>query len=158
VSFRSIREQKFLSQEKAAELSGLSLRTIQRLDAGHRVSYASLRALAASLEMDVDRLERELYAVKTSTADFVEIPRWVRVLNAWPFEGPRLQRREIHLVEAICIGAAALVFLVSFLLASEATAHAVRAGAAVAFAAGYLASVFIRILDAHRLWPGSSGA
>lgn len=151
MSFRSIREQKFLSQEKVAESSGLSLRTIQRVEAGHRVSYASLRALAGALEMDVDRLERELYAVKTATDDFVEIPRWVRVLNAWPFEGPRLQRREIHRIEASCIAAAALVFLVSFLVASESTAGAVRTGAAVAFAAGYGVSVFVRILDAHRL-------
>ena len=43
MSFRSWRERKHLSQERVAEMSGLSLRTIQRLDAGHRVSYASLR-------------------------------------------------------------------------------------------------------------------
>ncbi|MEL7373342.1 MAG: transcriptional regulator, partial [Pseudomonadota bacterium] len=29
-----------------AKQSGLSLRTIQRVEAGHRISYASLRALA----------------------------------------------------------------------------------------------------------------
>lgn len=63
MSFKTWRERKRLSQEKVAEMSGLSLRTIQRLDAGHRVSYASLRALAGTFEMDVDLLERELYAV-----------------------------------------------------------------------------------------------
>ena len=78
-----------LSQERVAEMSGLSLRTIQRLEAGHRVSYASLRALAATFEIDVDLLERELYAVNNSTDDFVEIPRWVRLLDGrrW-FGGP----------------------------------------------------------------------
>ncbi len=50
MSFRALREQKHLSQEALAELCGLSLRTIQRAEAGHRVSYASLRALAAAFE------------------------------------------------------------------------------------------------------------
>ena len=54
MSFGSIRERKLLSQEALAEQSGLSLRTIQRLEAGHRVSYASLRTLAAALQMDVE--------------------------------------------------------------------------------------------------------
>ena len=84
MSFKSLRERKLLSQERLAELSGLSLRTIQRAEAGHRVSYASLRTLAATLEFDVDVLERELYAMKQSTDDFVEIPKWVRLwTNAW---------------------------------------------------------------------------
>jgi len=39
-----------LSQERVADMSGLSLRTVQRLDAGDRVSYASLRALAAAFK------------------------------------------------------------------------------------------------------------
>jgi transcriptional regulator with XRE-family HTH domain len=58
MSFKSIRDQRHLSQEKIADMSGLSLRTIQRLEAGHRVSYASLRALAVPLAMDVDLLEQ----------------------------------------------------------------------------------------------------
>ena len=56
MAFRSLRESRQLSQERVADLSGLSLRTIQRLEAGHRVSYASLRALAITFEMDVDAL------------------------------------------------------------------------------------------------------
>lgn len=81
MTFRSLRERRLLSQEKVAEMSGLSLRTIQRAEAGHRVSYASLRALAMIFEMDVDLLERELYAVNPSAEDFVEIPRWVRLFR-----------------------------------------------------------------------------
>ena len=81
MSFRSWRERKLLSQEKVAEMSGLSLRTVQRLEAGHRVSYASLRALATAFATDVDLLERELYAVNKPTEEFVEIPRWVRLMS-----------------------------------------------------------------------------
>ena len=59
VSFRSWRERMLLSQERIAEMSGLSVRTVQRLEAGHRVSYASLRALATAFKTDVDLLERD---------------------------------------------------------------------------------------------------
>lgn len=152
MSFRAIREQRRLSQERVAEMSGLSLRTVQRVEAGHRVSYASLRALAATFEIDVDRLERELYAARTASEDdFVEVPRWVRVLDAWPFAGPRMSRRDLCVVEAFCIAVAAVVFAGSFLVASESAVRGMRAGAAVAFAAGYLASLFVRMLQSHRL-------
>lgn len=154
MSFRSWRERKLLSQERVAEMSGLSLRTVQRLEAGHRVSYASLRALAAAFEIDVDLLERELYAMNKPTDDFVEIPRWVRLTNdrLW-FGGPRLSRRDVHLIEALCIGCAILVFAASFLVASDMTANVVRAGAVVTLVAGYLVSAFIRIHDRYKLWP-----
>lgn len=158
MSFRSLREQRLLSQEKLADMSGLSLRTVQRLEAGHRVSYASLRALALAFQTDVDLLERALYAVQSSTDDFIEIPRWVRLLNAWPFKGQRPSRRDVRLIEAFCIGAALAAFAVSFAVRSEAAAHDVRMGAAVALAAGYFASLFARILDAYELWPARNRA
>src|ERR1700730_6699851 len=60
MNLRFMRQRQLLSQELLAETSGLRFKTIQRLEAGHRVSYASLRALAATLEIDVDSLEREL--------------------------------------------------------------------------------------------------
>lgn len=159
MSFRSWRERKLLSQERVAEMSGLSLRTVQRLEAGHRVSYASLRALAATFETDVDLLERELYAMNKPADDFVEMPRWVRLVNdrLW-FGGPRLSRRDAHWIEALCIACALIVFATSFLVASDATARAVRTGAAVTLVAGYLVSVFVRLHDRYKLWPGPGGA
>ncbi|SDQ35101.1 helix-turn-helix transcriptional regulator [Pseudoxanthomonas sp. CF125] len=156
MSFRSWRERKLLSQERVAEMSGLSLRTVQRLEAGHRVSYASLRALAAAFETDVDLLERELYAMNKPTDDFVEIPRWVRLMNdrLW-FGGPRLSRQDMRLIEALCIGCAVIVFAASFLVASDAAANRIRTGAVIALVAGYLVSAFLRIHDRYKLWPGS---
>src|ERR1700730_12443244 len=127
MNLRFLREQKLLSQERLAQMSGLSLRTIQRLEAGHRVSYASLRALAVTLEINVDSLERELYAMNKSTDDFVEIPTWVRLLDGkrW-FGGRGLSRRDVHVVEAFCLACAVIVFAVSFMVASNATAKVLR--------------------------------
>ena len=44
------------SQEQLAKLSGLNLRTIQRLESGAKVSTESLRALAAVFEVPADSL------------------------------------------------------------------------------------------------------
>ena len=43
---KKLRKQQKLSQETLAEKTKLSLRTIQRIEAGHRVGYSTLRALA----------------------------------------------------------------------------------------------------------------
>jgi hypothetical protein len=139
-------------------MTGLSLRTVQRLEAGHRVSYASLRALAASFRIDVDVLERELYAMSNSSEDFVEIPRWVRLLDGklW-FGGPGLSRRDLHLIEAFCLGCAIIVIAGSFVVASNSLAKVLGTIGFIEVVCGYLVSVNIRIGDKYRLWP-SAGA
>lgn len=148
-----------LSQERVAEMSGLSLRTVQRLEAGHRVSYASLRALATAFKTDVDLLERELYAVTQSTDEFVEIPRWVRLLHdkLW-FGGPRLSRRDFLRIEVLSLVFALIAFGVSFLVPDKARASAVRISALAPVVGSYLVAVSIRMYDRYRLWPGSENA
>lgn len=53
---RELRTAKRWSQEQLAELSGLNLRTIQRLESGAKVSTESLRALAAVFEVPAESL------------------------------------------------------------------------------------------------------
>ena len=62
------------------------------------------------------------------------------------------------MVETLCIACAVLVFAASFLVASDVTATVVRSGAVVVLVCGYLVSVFVRIHDRYKLWPGSEGA
>jgi len=49
-------------------LSGLSLRTIQRLESSNRVSAGSLLALAGAFEIEVETLEKDLTLDKSSPA------------------------------------------------------------------------------------------
>lgn len=51
MDLRLLTEKRLVSQERPAEICGLSLRTIQRLEAGHRDSHASLRALASLVSL-----------------------------------------------------------------------------------------------------------
>lgn len=53
---RELRAARQWSQEQLAELSGLNLRTIQRLESGARISTESLRALAAVFEVPAESL------------------------------------------------------------------------------------------------------
>ena len=86
---KKLRQQHFYSQEHLSEITGLSLRTIQRVEHGHRVSYSSLRKLSAAFDIDVDKLEREIYAMNENTDEFKETPLWIRLVlgKGWFFGG-----------------------------------------------------------------------
>lgn len=53
---RELRAARQWSQEQLSKLSGLNLRTIQRLESGARISTESLRALAAVFDVPADSL------------------------------------------------------------------------------------------------------
>lgn len=53
---RDLRTSRQWSQEQLAELSGLNLRTIQRLESGAKISTESLRALASVFEVPAETL------------------------------------------------------------------------------------------------------
>ncbi|KGJ90515.1 helix-turn-helix domain-containing protein [Thalassotalea sp. ND16A] len=96
-----LRQKHLLSQELLSEKCGLSLRTIQRVEKGHRVSYASLRALASAFDINVDKLEQELYSMNTVINDYKEYPFWVRFAcgRGW-FSA---NRRELHKIEMFAL-------------------------------------------------------
>jgi transcriptional regulator with XRE-family HTH domain len=69
---QKLRLQRGWSQEQLAELSGLSVRTIQRLERGHPGSVESLKALGAVFEVDFSRLregEMEMAATERLSAE-----------------------------------------------------------------------------------------
>jgi hypothetical protein len=103
--------------------------------------------------------EREFCAVNKSPDELIEIPRWIRLLSdrLW-FGGPRLSRRDVLVIETLCIVGAVMTFAASFLVPLGARASAVRMSAIVPLACGYLTAVAIRISDRYRLWPGSENA
>jgi len=56
---RKLRLEKGWSQEQLAELAGVSVRTIQRVERGKRASLESLKCLAAVFETDINTLQPE---------------------------------------------------------------------------------------------------
>ncbi len=152
---RVLRQRFRLSQEQLAESSGLSLRTIQRVEAGHRISYASLRALADVFEVDVDKLELELYAMDKTSKDFKELPLWVRLVlgRGWVSSS----RRELFFTEIILGGLGVVLVGLSAVNAIwpiiyDPKGTALYSGL-IMFLLAYLTSVFIRVGDKHSAWP-----
>lgn len=64
---QKLRLQRGWSQEQLAEVSGLSVRTVQRLERGQPGSLESMNALAAVFEIDLDRLKEP--AMDTQRSD-----------------------------------------------------------------------------------------
>lgn len=155
---RKLRAEKGLSQEQLAEASALSLRTIQRVEAGHRVGYASLRALAATFDVDVDLLERELYAMKNASDDYVEKPLWIRLLLSLPSLA-RLTRPAMIRHEAILVTYAIFAYLSSFIVprvgfgfAGLTTVDALHFSAFSALLVAYIVALSIRLKDHLSMW------
>jgi len=70
---RKLRIEKGWSQETLAEVSGLSVRTIQRIERGGKASLETLGALAAVLEVEISTLASETGMIKQQ--DFSEEER-----------------------------------------------------------------------------------
>jgi Predicted transcriptional regulators len=59
MNVKALRVQKGWSQDQLAQLSGLSVRTIQRIERGHKPGLESLKSLAAVFDIDISDLQKE---------------------------------------------------------------------------------------------------
>ena len=155
-----LRSQKKLSQEQLAEESRLSLRTIQRVEAGHRVSFPSLRSLANVFDVDVDELEWELYAMNKSSNEFTESPLWVRVLlrKTWYSTSRKwceIWEKALITVFAICFLLAILPIFDGIKLESSPFLmldHQLLIASLSFLMAGYWMSFIVRLSDKYSAW------
>jgi len=60
MNLKSLREQKHLTQEELAQESGISIRTIQRIEAGQEPKGHTAKALAKALELDLHTISEVL--------------------------------------------------------------------------------------------------
>ena len=155
---RKLREDRGISQEQLAEATQLSLRTIQRIEAGHRVSFASLRSLAATFDINVDLLERELYAMNAIKDEYIEKPLWVRLMFGLPSLG-RLNRSGLIRHESKLVAYAILAYMASFIVPrvefsfwNLTTVDALHFSAFSALFVAYIASVTFRLRDKFNTW------
>lgn len=60
MTVRKLRLKRAWSQEQLAQFSGLSIRTIQRIERGQKAGLESLKSLAAVFEVELDELLKEM--------------------------------------------------------------------------------------------------
>jgi transcriptional regulator with XRE-family HTH domain len=77
---KQLRISRHLSQEQLAHMSGLNVRTIQRIESGHNASLESLKCLASVLEVDVSALNQEKFMMDKSSDNWQSLPFWLKCL------------------------------------------------------------------------------
>lgn len=54
---RYLREKRAWTQEQFAEIAGISVRTVQRMERGEPISFATIKAVAKALGVEIDKLK-----------------------------------------------------------------------------------------------------
>lgn len=145
---KQLREKRKISQEQLALMAGLSVRTIQRIERGHKASFESLKSLASVLEVNVSTLEQEIDMIDKSSEEWKKLPFWVK----FAFTGPDYpwmgiyKRKSYERGEKIM----ALVGVIFFLLATFNKEFLIAGAFFIIFA--YLASLAARVGDLYSIW------
>ncbi len=101
---KQLRINRHLSQEQLAQMSGLNVRTIQRIESGHNASVESLKCLAAVLEVDIATLTQEKFMIDTQSPNWQSHPLWLRwwfYLNVLDFRPRRSVVKRVEIVSHI---------------------------------------------------------
>ena len=75
---KQLRISRHISQEQLALMSGLNVRTIQRIESGHKASLESLKCLASVLEVDISTLNQEKFMIDKKADRWKSLPTWVK--------------------------------------------------------------------------------
>lgn len=146
-----LRKQRNWSQDQLAQLSGLSLRTIQRIESGHKASLESLKSLAAVFEVGIATLEQEIIVIDKKSKQWKKNPLWAR---AW-FLGSNTivhRRGDVVKIEIFCIIAAIVLFVLGFADSMATKADALRILSMCLIFGAYGMSVTTRLGDKYSVW------
>ena len=79
MTLKKLRINREWSQEQLAKMSGLSVRTIQRIESGQKASLESLKSLASVLEINISTFEQEINMIDKKSEKWNKLPLWVRL-------------------------------------------------------------------------------
>ncbi len=137
---KKLRKNKNWSQEQLATLCGLSLRTIQRVEAGNTASLETLKSLASVFEIEISKLTEEITVIDKNTEEWNEVPLWVS-MGLWGIK----TRKTALIYELGCFLFGCIAFIVGLFI-PEFTSFIALLGAA------YWYSISIRWLDNKNIW------
>jgi transcriptional regulator with XRE-family HTH domain len=151
---KQLRLSRNLSQEQLAQMSGLNVRTIQRIESGHKASVESLKCLAAALEVDIPTLEQEQFVIDKHSENWKNLPFWLKCWFSLNFLDIHVARKTSRRVEVLSHFSGFLFCLFGFV--NEAS----LAGGLIMLANGYLFTLITWMGDKHGIWydtPGVAG-
>jgi len=145
---KKLRAEKNWSQEQVATFSGISTRTIQRIESGQSASLETLKALASVFEVDTSKLTEEIKVIDKTTEKWQNLPLYVRFMFAdsnVPIIGPGNRKNYLRYEAVFALGGISLSCL-GFILP-----RFVNVGLALLLLA-YLTAVAIRLGDKYDIW------
>ncbi|WP_281559978.1 helix-turn-helix transcriptional regulator [Thalassomonas sp. RHCl1] len=98
---KELRISRHLSQEQLAQMSGLNVRTIQRIESGKNASLESLKCLASALNVEVSTLSQEKFVINKNSEHWKNLPLWLKVWFAFNFLQFRSRRETAVRIEVI---------------------------------------------------------
>src|SRR5471030_1867811 len=101
---KQLRLSRNFSQEQLAQMSGLNVRTIQRIESGHKASVESLKCLAAVLEVEISTLEQEKFMIDKHSHNWNKLPLWLKCyfsLNLLAVQPARSPARKIEIASHV---------------------------------------------------------
>ena len=148
---KQLRAKRHWSQEQLATYSGLSLRTIQRIESGQLPSVESKRCLAAVFEIEIDDLNKQLPVIDKDSPQWKQNPWWLRTI----FWGSNIvwlrSRKEAVLFEVFML-VCALAFLIGAMWQSPSERWIPMSFSLVLLACTYIWSILIRLSDQYQIW------
>lgn len=143
---KQLRIGRHLSQEQLAQMSGLNVRTIQRIESGHNASLESLKCLASALEVDIETLNQEAYVMDKTTAGWNDLPFW---LKCWFFLNFLSVRTRRSVAKRICVLLHAFGF---FFCCLGFISEPALAGGLILLANAYLFALLLWQGDRYGIW------
>ncbi|WP_448569625.1 helix-turn-helix domain-containing protein [Thalassotalea ganghwensis] len=98
---KQIRLSRHLSQEQLAQMSGLNVRTIQRIESGQKPSLESLKCLAAALDVDISTINQERFMIDKRSDNWATLPLFLKCWFVFNFLQTRPTRRSAVRIEII---------------------------------------------------------
>jgi transcriptional regulator with XRE-family HTH domain len=143
---KQLRLSRLLSQEQLAQMSGLSVRTIQRIESGQTPSVESLKCLASALDVDAATLTRSRFEPDRGCGSWQRLPmglKWLFALNFFSLRPSRGAALRVEFASHL----SGFVFCVLG-LQSEAT----LVGGLLMLANAYLFRLHVWLGDAYGAW------
>jgi transcriptional regulator with XRE-family HTH domain len=135
---KKLREKNNWSQEQLAQFSELSLRTIQRVEAGNKASLETIKSLASVFEVNISKITEEIIMIDKESADWQSEPWFIK------FFLHGIKKRAHMLWIEYCLVALGLISWVVF--------DPLAITTPVAFLGAYLNSKLLAYIDDRDFW------
>jgi len=148
---KQLRISRHLSQEQLASMSGLNVRTIQRIESGQNASLESLKCLAAALDVDVETLKQSTFDIDKNSDNWKRLSPAIKIWFIFNFLQLRPVRATATRVEVLSHAFGFLFCCIGFV------SEAAIAGGIIMLSTAYLFCFLKWQGDHYGLWyePGS---